>query len=210
MRGEFREKGGDKDVQVLKKIPAKKTKRGSVREAKGMRGKFLDRVLIVLIVALVIANGLLIGRNWLPQKSPSSPPKWWLEIIKTIQQKPFENDSPLGIEIDALKRFPGRRLVIVLDRCTECVLGTLKMWAEITKATGLPKMVVVTKDSLEEAKRILRQHGIDAEVVTDYQGSISQKLNAFAPPRAYAFESGRLVWKQVSLNLGRGTNLEVR
>lgn len=175
-----------------------------------MKGKFLDRVLIVLIVALVIANGLLIGRNWLPQKPPSSLPKWWLDMIKAVQQKPFENDPPLGIEIDTLKRFPGRRIVIVLDRCTECVLGTLKMWAEITKATELPKIVIVTKNPLKEAKRILHQNGIDAEIVTDYQGSITQKLNAFAPPRAYAFESGKLVWKQVSLNLGREANLEVK
>ncbi len=174
-----------------------------------MSSKFIDRLLVGLILFLIIANGLLIGRNWFPQKPPS-PPKWWLEMMKNLQQKPFENDPPLGIEVDTFKKFSGRRLVIVIDRCTECVLRTLKMWAEITKATGLPKMVIVTRNPLEEAKTILHRQKIEAEIVTDPQGSIAQKLNAFAPPRVYAFENGRLVWKQEILHLGQETLQEVK
>lgn len=67
---------------------------------------------------------------------------------------------------------------------------------EVVKATGLPKMVLVTRDPVKEAKRVLHQWQIEAEIVTDPEGTIAQKLNAFFTPRVYAFEDGRLVWKQ--------------
>lgn len=169
----------------------------------------IDRLLVVLIIVLVGANLWVVGREWLPKKPPSQP-EWYKELMEDIQRKPLENDPPLGTEIEAFKRFSGRRLVVVIERCTECVIRSLKTWAEVTKATGLPKMVLVTQDPVEEAKRTLSQWQIEAEIVTDPEGVIAQKLNAFITPRVYAFENGRLVWKQEMLQIGPENALEVK
>lgn len=177
--------------------------------------RLTDRLLVVLIVLLVGANLWLMGRNWFPSthtshtSQSSKLPEWFKQVMQAIQQEPYKRDPPLGTEIKAFKQFSGRRLVLVIDRCTECVARSLKVWAEVTKATGLPKMVLVTRDPLEEAKQALAKWKIKAEILSDPKGSIAEKLNAFFTPRVYAFQDGKLVWKQDRLNPPQGDILEV-
>ncbi|MFA0761310.1 MAG: hypothetical protein HZLCBSQH_001416, partial [Candidatus Fervidibacterota bacterium] len=89
-----------------------------------------------------------------------------------------------------------RRIVIVTERCTDCIAGILKQWAEIVEGTGLPKLVLITGDPKEQALQVLKRWQIEADTVTDSKGEIGQKLRAFFTPRLYVFEGGRLIWKQ--------------
>jgi hypothetical protein len=89
------------------------------------------------------------------------------------------------------------------------VIRSLKVWEEITKAAGLPPMILVTKDPIEEVKKVLHQMEIKAEIISDPKGRLSQRLNAFFLPRVYAFENGRLVWKQGRIDI-EGALAEVK
>jgi hypothetical protein len=50
---------------------------------------------------------------------------------------------------------------------------------------------------------------IKAEIISDPKGRLSQRLNAFFLPRVYAFENGRLVWKQERIDI-EGALAEVK
>lgn len=102
----------------------------------------------------------------------------------------------MGTEISELKPFKGKRLVVVIERCTDCIAGALKSWSEVVKRSGLPKMVLVTGDKPEQARQVLDKWGIDVEVVSDLKGEIIKKLNVFFTPRIYVFKNGQLTWKQ--------------
>lgn len=167
-----------------------------MRQEKGRR--FL---LAVVIIGLLLANLWMLGQQLGFSVAPR--PKSFIEtMMEEMWQKKLKDDPPLGIEVTALKGFKGRRLVIIIERCTDCVARTLKGWAETVKAEGLPKMVLVTGDKEEQAKQVLDRWQIEAEVVSDPKGEIAKKLHAFFTPRAYAFEDGRLIWKQERINMG--------
>lgn len=166
---------------------------------KGIPKELLDKLLIVLIIILIGANLWVIGRNHFFRPTTSLP-SWAEEMYKAIYEKPFKKDPPLGLEVKVMKQYPGRRFVVVLERCTDCVAQTLKAWSEIVKALGLPNMIVVTQDNLKQATETLHRLGIEAEVIVDSGGKIAQKLNAFFTPRVYIFENGKLVWKQEKLS----------
>jgi hypothetical protein len=50
---------------------------------------------------------------------------------------------------------------------------------------------------------------IKAEIISDPKVRLSQRLNAFFLPRVYAFENGRLVWKQGRIDI-EGALAEVK
>ncbi|MDW8028186.1 MAG: redoxin domain-containing protein [Armatimonadota bacterium] len=159
-----------------------------------------DKLIIGLIVFLLIANFWMLGRNLGLSFSPQ--PKSFLEaVMEETWKKHLKEDPPLGTEISELKPFKGKRVVIVIERCTDCVAQSLRAWSEAIKREGLPKLVLVTGDSEEQAKQVIEKWKIDAEIVSDKKGKIAKKLHAFFTPRAYAFENGRLIWKQEELGL---------
>jgi len=173
----------------------------------------LERILITFILLLILANCYLLWRNLNPNINPNSRlsniSPWFKELMRSVYQEPFKHDHPLWIEIENLKGFTGRRLVVVIDRCTNCVIRSLKVWEEIIKAAGLPPTILVTKDPIEEVKKVLHQMEIKAEIISDPKGRLSQRLNAFFLPRVYAFENGRLVWKQGRIDI-EGALAEVK
>lgn len=154
----------------------------------------------LLIIGLIGANLWTIGQQLGLSKVPR--PKSYTEMLmEESWQKRLKEDPPLGTEVKELKGFKGRRLVIVIERCTDCVARTLKEWAEAIREAGLPNLVLVTGDQKEQAQQVLKRWQIDAEIVTDPKGEIAKKLHAFFTPRAYAFEGGRLVWRQERLDV---------
>ncbi|MEZ8221113.1 hypothetical protein GG496_001283 [Candidatus Fervidibacteria bacterium JGI MDM2 JNZ-1-D12] len=155
-----------------------------------------DKLIVGLIVLLLVANLWMLGRNLGLSFSPQ-PPKSFLEsVLEETWKKYLKGDPPLGTEISELKPFKGKRLVVVIERCTDCIAGALKSWSEVVKRSGLPKMVLVTGDKPEQARQVLDKWGIDVEVVSDLKGEIIKKLNVFFTPRIYVFKNGQLTWKQ--------------
>lgn len=147
-----------------------------------------------LLILLAGANLWLLGKQTgllnLPRPLPPSPlsPKAWKEKLK--------EDPPLGIEVEMLKKFQGKRLLIVIDRCTDCVAPQVKAWSEVAKEMGLAPILLVTQDREERARGVLGRWEIEAKVLWDRKGALKKKLNAFFVPRAYLFEDGVLIWKQ--------------
>jgi hypothetical protein len=165
------------------------------RGEKKMGERWKDVVIVITLVSLIVANAWMIGREMGLFVAPR--PKSWLEVVaEELWREQLKCDPPLGIEVAALKVFKGRRVVIVMERCTDCIAGTLKRWAEVVKEARLPKLVLVTSDSKEQAQQVLKRWQIEANIVTDPKGVIIQKLHAFFMPRTYAFKEGRLIWKQ--------------
>lgn len=152
--------------------------------------------MVGVIVLLLIANLWMLGQSlgfYLHQPRAKS----FLEALnEELWKKYLKQDPPLGIEVTELKPFKGRRLVIVIERCTDCVVQSLKVWDEVIKREGLPRLVLVTGDKKEEAEQVLERFKINADLVIDLKGEIAKKLNAFFIPRIYGFEDGKLVWKQ--------------
>lgn len=162
--------------------------------------KIWEGILTVIVVLLLLANLWMLGRNLGLSLSPR--PKSFLEtVMEETWKKHLKEDPPLGTKVEELKSFKGKRLVIVIERCTDCVAEALKSWSEAVKRAGLPKMVLVTGDRPEQAKQVLDRWKIESDVVTDLKGEIAKKLHAFFTPRAYVFEDGRLIWKQDRLQV---------
>jgi len=163
----------------------------------GMGGKLM---MLGLVVFLIAANLWILGRNLGLSFSPRS--KSFLEkVLEETWQKKLKNDPPLRTEITELKRFKGKRVVIVIERCTDCVAQSLRTWSEVVRRKRLPKLVLVTGDSLEQAKQVLNHWQLDVEIVLDPKGEIAKKLNAFFTPRVYGFEDGQLIWKQDRIDI---------
>ena len=160
-----------------------------------------EKLLVGVIVLLLVANLWMLGQS-LGLHFHKPKPKSFLEALnEELWKKYLKEDPILGTEIAELKPFKGRRLVIVIKRCTDCVAQSLKVLDEVIKREGLPKLVLVTGDRREEAEQVLKRFRIDAELVTDPKGKIAKKLHAFFTPRAYGFENGKLVWKQERFGL---------
>jgi len=160
-----------------------------------MEKRWKDGAIVTAFIGLIVANAWMIGREMGLFVTPC--PKSWLEVVtEELWLERLKSDPPLGIEMASLKAFKGRRVVIVTERCTDCIAGTLKRWAEVVKGARLPKLVLVTGDPKEQAQQVLKRWQIEANIVTDPKGVITQKLNAFFMPRIYVFDEGRLIWKQ--------------
>jgi len=161
-----------------------------------------ERVLMTLVIFLLIANLWMLGRQLGLTISPRPPSPSYMEaLMEEIWQKRLKDDPPLGTEVAPLRNLKGRRVVVVIERCTDCVVGKLKALLEAVKEKGLPKLVVVTGDEFEHAKRVLDSWKIEAEIVADTEGEVAKKLNAFFSPRVYIVEDGRILWKQEKLEL---------
>lgn len=160
-----------------------------------MGEKWKGRAIVVALIGLVVANAWMIGRErglfWALR-----PPSWAEVMAEELWRERLKGDPSLGAQVPPLKAFKGRRIVIVTERCTDCIAGILKQWAEIVEGTGLPKLVLITGDPKEQALQVLKRWQIEADTVTDSKGEIGQKLRAFFTPRLYVFEGGRLIWKQ--------------
>ena len=151
--------------------------------------------IMVTFLRFACANLWMLGRQLGLSVTPRS--KSYLEILmEEIWQERLKGDPPLGTKIEALKDFKGFQVVIVIERCTDCVAGALKGWAEAIKMAGLSRLVLVTDNSKEQAQQVLKRWQIEAKIVTDIKGEIAKKLNAFFTPRAYIIEDGQLIWKQ--------------
>ncbi len=157
--------------------------------------KALERLLVIAVALLVVANLWMLGANLGLSLAPryKSP----LERMREEAWKELlQRDPPLGTEVAELKVFKGKRVVIVVDRCTDCGVRALKSWAEAVKGAGLPPRVLVTSERPEQVRQLLDRWQVDAEVLPDPKATIARKLHAFFTPRAYVVEDGRLTDKQ--------------
>ncbi|MFZ8854187.1 MAG: hypothetical protein ACO2PL_19105 [Armatimonadota bacterium] len=164
----------------------------------------------LLVIGLLGANLWMLGRQLGLSVTPR--PKSYAEIVmQEIWQERLKGDPPLGTKIEASKGFKGLRVVIAMERCTDCIAEVLKEWAEAIRIAGLPSLVLVTGDLKEQAQQVLKRWQIEAEIVTDRKGEIAKKLNAFFTPRAYVFKDAQLIWKQERLNVTpHGVLVEVK
>ncbi len=162
-----------------------------------MQSALLTGTIVVLLLANLWVLGQQLGLPGAPRPKPFAE-----AVMEEIWRERLKNDPPLGAEVTELKGLRGRRLVVVVERCTDCVAQTLKDWAEAAKEAQLPSLILVTGDKIEDAQRVLDRWRIEAELVSDPKGEIAKKLNAFFTPRAYAFEDSRLVWKQEQWRTG--------
>ncbi len=161
-----------------------------------MQNVLLTGVIVVLLLANLWVLGQQLGLQGGPRPKPFAE-----AVMEEIWRERLKNDPPLGTEVTELKGFKGRRLVVVVERCTDCVAQILKDWAEAVKEARLPPLILVTGDKIEDARQVLDRWRIEARLVSDPKGEIAQKLNTLFTPRAYAFEDGRLVWKQEKVGL---------
>jgi len=146
----------------------------------------------LLVIGLLGANLWMLGRQLGLSVTPR--PKSYAEIVmQEIWQERLKGDPPLGTKIEVLKGFKGLRVVIVMERCTDCIVGILERWTEAIKMAKLSGLVLVTGDPREQAQQVLKRWQIEAEIVTDIKGEIAKKLNAFFTPRAYIVEDGQLI-----------------
>ncbi len=155
----------------------------------------------VAALAVVVLGGLTVRSTSL-QPSPS----FFDTLLTDLLQVPMQKDPPLGSLLSHLPAFTnaplpkdfakGKSIVLVIDRCTPCLLPELQGWATALASAGLPPMVLVTKNDVASVQKVLVEKDITADILSDPQGAMAANLNAFFTPRAYAFEKGRLVWKQ--------------
>lgn len=152
-----------------------------------------------LWLTVIILLGINLGLLWRQLKLTPRfyPTKSYVEaVMEKIWEKQLKKDPPLGTEMEELKDFRGTRVVIVIERCTDCIARTLKEWTEAVKWAGLPSLILVTRETEEQVRKVLKQWQIETEVVSDPGGEIAKNYNAFFTPRVYVLRDGRLVWKQ--------------
>jgi len=161
-----------------------------------------EGALTTAIVALLIANAwMLVRQLGLIQASPHQPSSYMEAVMREIWEKRLKDDPPLGSELAPLRKFRGRCLVVVIERCTDCVIGKLKMLSEVAEKRGISRLVIITGDNRERAKQVLESCQIKAEIIVDPKGEFSKMLNAFFTPRAYIVENGKILWKQEELEM---------
>jgi hypothetical protein len=117
--------------------------------------------------------------------------------VTHLAPNPIAMVTPFGQERKSLAADGQPTVLLFIGACTSCEAKELMRWTQIQRETQGLRVVVISRDRIENITEFLKGKRSPLPIIADPQGVLARTFNAIWTPRVYGVDvNGRVAWIQ--------------